>query len=73
MASTAGEGPSVKLLSIDGGGVRGLSALVILDQIMEHSNALRKQQGLTAQEPWQAFDMMGGTSTGGRVHASAAH
>lgn len=28
----------VKLLSIDGGGVRGLSALVLLEQLMEVAN-----------------------------------
>ena len=55
----------VRLLSIDGGGVRGLSALVILKQIVERTNAHRQKQGLEQQKPWEMFDMMGGTSTGG--------
>ncbi|KAH6879001.1 acyl transferase/acyl hydrolase/lysophospholipase [Alternaria rosae] len=57
----------VKLLVIDGGGVRGLSALVILEQLMDASNEYRRDQGLEALEPWQAFDMIGGTSTGGLI------
>lgn len=56
---------AVKLLSIDGGGVRGLSALVILEQVMDMVNHVRKQRGLEPQEPWQLFDMIGGSGTGG--------
>ena len=59
--------PPVRLLSIDGGGVRGLSALVLLEQLMEHVNDQRESQGLQKQEPWELFDLMGGTSTGGYV------
>jgi len=55
----------VRLLSVDGGGVRGLSALVLLQQLMEHVNNERGSQGLQKQEPWELFDLMGGTSTGG--------
>lgn len=40
---------------IDGGGVRGLSSLLILQKQMESIN----------EEPWQFFDMIVGTSTGG--------
>jgi patatin-like phospholipase/acyl hydrolase len=57
--------PSVRLLSIDGGGVRGISALVLLEQLMEHVNDQRDSKGFPKQEPWELFDMMGGTSTGG--------
>jgi len=48
----------VRLLALDGGGVRGLSAL-ILQQLMEavDSDAPPK--------PCDYFDMIGGTSTGG--------
>ena len=53
--------PPVRLLSIDGGGVRGLSALVLLEQLMEHVNDQRTSQGLQKQEPWELFDLMGGT------------
>ncbi|KAG9245803.1 acyl transferase/acyl hydrolase/lysophospholipase [Calycina marina] len=56
-----------KLLSIDGGGVRGLAAIVVLEQLMEVANAERSNKGLSPQEPWQMFDMIGGTSTGGLI------
>ena len=45
----------------DGGGVRGLSIIMILKSIMRNLNRKRK----TNLEPWQEFDMIGGTSTGG--------
>jgi len=48
-------------LSQDGGGVRGLSTLIILRYIMEQ---LDEERGFHL-EPWQEFDLMGGTSTGG--------
>ncbi|PMD43710.1 FabD/lysophospholipase-like protein [Hyaloscypha variabilis F] len=64
MASSQG---LVKLLSIDGGGVRGLAALVILEQVMYVANDERQKLGLPRQEPWQMFDIIGGTSTGGLI------
>jgi len=57
----------VKLLSIDGGGVRGLAALVILEQVMDVANEERRKAGLPRQDPWQMFDIIGGTSTGGLI------
>ena len=54
-----------RLLSLDGGGVRGLSSLLILREIMEE---IRRQSG--AEEtplPCQYFDLIGGTSTGGLI------
>ena len=53
------------LLSLDGGGVRGLSTLRILKRIMDEVNRLRKEKGLPSRLPWEVFDMIGGTSTGG--------
>jgi patatin-like phospholipase/acyl hydrolase len=52
-------GSDLRLLALDGGGVRGLSALMILEQLMEavDSDAPPK--------PCDYFDMIGGTSTGG--------
>ncbi len=47
----------------DGGGVRGLSSIIILKKIMKGVNANRASG--TELEPWQVFDMIGGTSTGG--------
>ena len=49
----------LRLLSLDGGGVRGLSALMILEQLMEAVNPQ------APPKPCEFFDMIGGTSTGG--------
>lgn len=49
----------VRLLSLDGGGIRGLSALMILRQLMETINPD------APLKPCDYFDMIGGTSTGG--------
>lgn len=53
------------MIHADGGGVRGLAALVVLEQVMEVANEERRKFGLPRQEPWQMFDIIGGTSTGG--------
>jgi patatin-like phospholipase/acyl hydrolase len=47
------------LLALDGGGVRGLSALMILEELMEKINPD------SPPKPCDYFDMIGGTSTGG--------
>jgi patatin-like phospholipase/acyl hydrolase len=49
----------LRLLAIDGGGVRGLSSLIILEQLMETINPD------SPPKPCDYFDMIGGTSTGG--------
>jgi len=49
------------LLSLDGGGVRGLSSLVILDEL------LQKIDPDNPPKPCDHFDMIGGTSTGGLI------
>jgi len=49
------------VLSIDGDGVRGLSAAVIVDALV---SAIGKRIG-RKMEPYQIFDIIGGTSTGG--------
>lgn len=49
----------LRLLSLDGGGVRGLSALIILQALMEKVNSD------SPPKPCDYFDMIGGTSTGG--------
>ena len=58
------QGP-VKLLSVDGEGIRGLTALLLLQKIVEQTNHLRERHGLARQEHWEMFDMIGGTGTGG--------
>ncbi|EOA90522.1 uncharacterized protein SETTUDRAFT_146424 [Exserohilum turcica Et28A] len=49
------------LLSIDNGGVRGLSALIILEQLMDAVDPD------APPEPYEWFNMIGGTGTGGLI------
>jgi patatin-like phospholipase/acyl hydrolase len=51
----------LRLLALDGGGVRGLSALMILEQLMDAVNPD------APPKPCDYFDMIGGTSTGGYI------
>ncbi|KJZ69480.1 hypothetical protein HIM_11122 [Hirsutella minnesotensis 3608] len=55
------------LLSLDGGGVRGLSTLYILKSVMTLLNHERKEIGLPSVKPCDIFDLIGGTSTGGLI------
>lgn len=55
------------LLSLDGGGVRGLSTLYILKGLMTRLNHERQQKDLPAVKPCEVFDLIGGTSTGGLI------
>jgi patatin-like phospholipase/acyl hydrolase len=48
----------IRLLALDGGSVRGLSSLTILQQPMVI---------LDPPKPWEYFDMIGDTSTGGLI------
>jgi len=48
---------SVKVLSIDGGGIRGIIPAVILDKL----------RACLERELWQSFDLIAGTSTGGII------
>ncbi|KAF2177077.1 phospholipase [Zopfia rhizophila CBS 207.26] len=58
-------GRGLNLLSLDGGGIRGLSSLQILKTILER---VAREQGLQAPpKPCDFFDMIGGTSTGGLI------
>jgi len=54
-------GKELCLLSLDGGGVRGLSSLQILKRLMESINPE------DPPKPCDYFDMIGGTSTGGLI------
>lgn len=53
------------LLSLDGGGVRGLSTLYILRALMQRLNDERREAKLDRVKPCEIFDLIGGTSTGG--------
>ncbi|KAF8071587.1 acyl transferase/acyl hydrolase/lysophospholipase [Lyophyllum atratum] len=55
------EEPPLRLLSLDGGGVRGISSLYILQAIMA------KLSSDPNVKPCKYFDMVAGTSTGGLI------
>ena len=52
---------NLRLLALDGGGVRGLSSLMILQQLMMTVDSE------SPPKPCEYFDMIGGTSTGGLI------
>jgi len=54
-------GEDLCLLAVDGGGVRGISSLLILKKLMESLNPD------DPPKPCNYFDMIGGTSTGGLI------
>ena len=56
------------LFSIDGGGIRGLSELCILREIMNRLKYKLKLDELPI--PAEYFDLIGGTSTGGYITVS---
>ncbi|KAH7334125.1 acyl transferase/acyl hydrolase/lysophospholipase [Rhizoctonia solani] len=58
------EKPELTLLSLDGGGVRGLISLYMLKAIMDKIGQERAQE---APKPCQVFDLIIGTSTGGLI------
>lgn len=57
--------PVRKILSLDGGGVRGLSSLLILREIMEEIELMKDLD--ETPKPCEYFDLIGGTSTGGLI------
>lgn len=54
---------NVDLQSLDGGGIRGLSELLIIEEIMKRIQHQSKLQHVP--RPAEYFDLIGGTSTGG--------
>ncbi|CAK7207974.1 hypothetical protein SEUCBS139899_010808 [Sporothrix eucalyptigena] len=59
------EGKPLCLLALDGGGIRGLSELLILEQIMSR---IKYDLKMTDDPlPADFFDLIGGTSTGGLI------
>ncbi|KAF2622109.1 FabD/lysophospholipase-like protein [Macroventuria anomochaeta] len=63
----------LRLLSLDGGGVRGLSSLMVLRDLMQNIALEEKRLGRRPQgdheslRPCDYFDLIGGTSTGGII------
>ncbi|KAF4826447.1 Vegetative incompatibility protein HET-E-1 [Colletotrichum tropicale] len=55
----------IRLLSLDGGGIRGVSSILVLKEVMRQVNIDRKPEDHL--QPWQVFDLIGGTSTGGII------
>ncbi|CAH0002929.1 unnamed protein product [Clonostachys byssicola] len=51
----------IRLLSLDGGGIRGLSSLIILRHLMKQVDSQNPPK------PCEYFDLIGGTSTGGLI------
>jgi patatin-like phospholipase/acyl hydrolase len=68
-------GHAFNLLSLDGGGIKGVSSLIILQRIMNFvrdiENAARRDQRKPEdhreRKPVDYFDLCGGTSTGGLI------
>jgi patatin-like phospholipase/acyl hydrolase len=54
-----------RVLALNGGGVRGLSSLLMLREIMEEIE--RKTDAEETPRPCEYFDLIGGTSTGGLI------
>jgi patatin-like phospholipase/acyl hydrolase len=54
-------------MNTDGGGVRGLAAIEVLEHLMDAANRERRAKNLSPQEPWEMFDMIAGVDTGGQV------
>lgn len=63
----------LRLLSLDGGGVRGLSSLLIIQDLMqrvaheEKRLRIRSRDNNDLPHPCDYFDLIGGTSTGGII------
>lgn len=53
----------LRILALDGGGVRGLSEVLILKYLMKRLKFEAKLPEVP--EPWRYFDLICGTSTGG--------
>ncbi|CAE6420323.1 unnamed protein product, partial [Rhizoctonia solani] len=62
MSQDQGAPKGLNVLCIDGGGIRGLSSLIVLQEIM-----LRVESASGGQQlhPYEHFDMIAGTGTGG--------
>ncbi|KAI7780329.1 hypothetical protein LA080_016177 [Diaporthe eres] len=63
--SASSENEPVNLLALDGGGIRGVSELVILDEVMKRVQ--EKGNLASLPKPCDYFHLVGGTSTGGLV------
>jgi predicted acylesterase/phospholipase RssA len=62
--SSAPESRGLCLLSLDGGGVKGLFSIIVIDRLMQETRRL-EGPGAEHKKPCDYFDLIGGTSTGG--------
>jgi hypothetical protein len=62
----AGNKP-LRLLALDGGGVKGLTSLLILRRLMVQLKRDPTDPGEDLPRPCEVFDLIGGTSTGGLI------
>ena len=66
-----GKQPPLRILSLDGGGVRGVSSLYILkdlmDQVARKRTYASPDQPPNTPRPCDLFDLICGTSTGGLI------
>jgi len=64
----SGSTPKIRILTLDGGGVRGLSSLLILREVVErlqHKRASSTDVPSMPLRPCDVFDLIVGTGTGG--------
>ncbi|KAF2809685.1 uncharacterized protein BDZ99DRAFT_34127 [Mytilinidion resinicola] len=56
--------PSIRVLSLDGGSARCLSALVILEELIQHIKWDHQEHPLVDSRPYYHFDLICGTEWG---------
>ncbi|KAG9553965.1 hypothetical protein KCU79_g11719, partial [Aureobasidium melanogenum] len=64
------KGPPLRILSLDGGGVRGYSMLIILQELMHRTFVEIEGRAPKRHEipkPCDHFDLIAGTGTGGLI------
>ncbi len=59
--------PEIFLLSLDGGGIRGLSVLLVLKELMTRLNQSLGSADIGVIKPCRVFDLIAGTGVGGYV------
>ncbi|KAI9776243.1 MAG: hypothetical protein M1839_000476 [Geoglossum umbratile] len=57
--------PGLRVLALDGGGIRGLFGIIVLQSIMEEVRKIDCPESDDPLKPCDYFDLIGGTSTGG--------